>query len=89
MEDFQLVQKMRVDRLKGAGYIENLPAPLFCSPRRWVKLGVWRVNLVNQMVMLWYRFGATPQELYNFYYGIPSANVPSLLRALTAPLLMQ
>lgn len=87
MEDFQLVQKMRVDGALGRGHIQILEAPLLCSPRRWAKLGVWRVNLVNQLVMIWYRFGATAQELYDFYYGVRSDHVPQWLSILTAPLL--
>lgn len=87
LEDFQLVQKMRVDGALGRGRIEILTAPLYCSPRRWTKLGVWRVNLVNQLVMIWYRFGGTAQELFDFYYGIDSDRAPRWLMVLTAPLL--
>lgn len=60
---------------------------LQCSPRRWRKLGVWRVNLVNQLVMLWFQRGATPQQLFDFYYGIRTDHVPGWLLTLTAPLM--
>ena len=60
---------------------------LRCSPRRWRSLGVWRVNLVNQLVMLWFQRGATPQQLFDFYYGIRTDHVPRWLATLTAPLM--
>lgn len=93
LEDFQLVQKLRLDGLQGAGRIRILPAPIRCSPRRWVKLGVWRVNLVNQLTMIWYMLGAKPQDLFDFYYGVRSDCAPMWLRFvtafLTAPLVMK
>lgn len=87
MEDFQLVQKLRVDGAAGAGRIEILPEALLCSPRRWASLEVWRVNMTNQIVMIWFRFGASPRELFDFYYGVRSDHVPRWLRMLTAPLM--
>lgn len=90
MEDWQLVQKLRVDGARGLGRIEVVGTSertLRCSPRRWQSLGVWRINLVNQLVMLWFQFGATPQQLFDFYYGISSDEVPRWLAVLTASLL--
>ena len=26
---------------------------------------------VNQAVMLWHRWGATPEQIFEFYYGMP------------------
>eukprot|EP00928_Gymnodinium_smaydae_P039945 TRINITY_DN27178_c0_g1_i1.p1 TRINITY_DN27178_c0_g1~~TRINITY_DN27178_c0_g1_i1.p1 ORF type:complete len:347 (+),score=64.42 TRINITY_DN27178_c0_g1_i1:57-1043(+) len=43
-----------------------------CSPRRWQQRGVWQTNLRNQAVMLWHRFGATPAQVFQFYYGRPA-----------------
>eukprot|EP00756_Hemistasia_phaeocysticola_P058178 Hpha_TRINITY_DN347_c0_g1::TRINITY_DN347_c0_g1_i1::g.112763::m.112763 len=83
MEDFQLVQKLRNEHAMGLGNIVIIDQPVLCSPRRWVRLGVWRVNLVNQLVMLWYRRGATPQQLFDFYYGRRTDQVPWVLLALT------
>ena len=53
----------------GGGRIRTLEERAVCSPRRWARRGVWRTNLVNQLVMLWYRFGATPRQIFRFYYG--------------------
>eukprot|EP01062_Namystynia_karyoxenos_P047797 TRINITY_DN36181_c0_g1_i2.p2 TRINITY_DN36181_c0_g1~~TRINITY_DN36181_c0_g1_i2.p2 ORF type:complete len:381 (+),score=139.96 TRINITY_DN36181_c0_g1_i2:93-1145(+) len=87
MEDFQLVGKMRRDYAQGLGHIQVIPAVLRCSPRRWMKLQIWRVCLINQIVMLWYQFGATPQQLFDFYYGKQSAHVPWWIHILSAPLM--
>jgi hypothetical protein len=55
---------------------------------RWMKLGVWRANLVNQLVMIWYsQFGATPKQVFDFYYGIRTDHVPRWLLVLTEPLM--
>ena len=61
----------RIRRLgaAGGGHIRTLDEPAVCSPRRWAQRSVWRVNLVNQLVMLWFRFGATPRDIFKFYYG--------------------
>ena len=33
---------------------------------------MWCTNAVNQAVMLWHRGGATPAQIFAFYYGVPS-----------------
>ena len=91
LEDFQLVQKLRVAGAQGRGRIVEIGTvehTLRCSPRRWLRLGIWRINLVNQLVMLWYQHGGgTPQQLFDFYYGIRTDHVPGWLAVLTAPLM--
>mmetsp|Transcript_25048 Transcript_25048/g.45562 ORF Transcript_25048/g.45562 Transcript_25048/m.45562 type:complete len:323 (+) Transcript_25048:45-1013(+) len=69
LEEYELVQRLRRASAEGAGQIATLRKKCFCSPRRWLQRPIWRVNWVNQMVMLRYRFGATPAEVYKFYYG--------------------
>lgn len=76
LEDWDLVQKLRLRGARGEGWIRILENPVFCSGRRWEKMGVARTNSVNQIVMLWYtQFGATPQQIFDFYYGRKTDNV--------------
>jgi hypothetical protein len=74
LEEYILVNALRArcagDR-RGAEEIRTLAKPALCSPRRWERKTIWRTNAVNQVVMLWYRFGATPEQVFEFYYGRP------------------
>ena len=47
-----------------------------CDPRRWIKNGVWRTNLINQAAMLWYRRGATPEQIFGMYYDKVAVGAP-------------
>jgi len=69
LEEYELVQRLRRLSAEGAGRIVTLRSKCFCSPRRWLRRPIWQVNWVNQMTMLWYRRGATPAEIYRYYYG--------------------
>lgn len=62
MEDFQLVQQ-----LKKLGRIAIVPAKVQTSPRRWQKLGVWQTTLINQLVIIAFFLGISPQRIANFY----------------------
>ena len=69
MEDFELVQKLRRCGAAGAGWIVTLDAATECSGRRWATLGVWRANLLNQVIMVAYTFGgASTKDIYDWYY---------------------
>ena len=57
MEDFIMVQKLRQLHARGLGRIHVFEDAAYCSPRRWMTNGVWKTNLVNQAVMLWYTQG--------------------------------
>ena len=69
------VCRLRKLAASGGGRIVTLSLTALCSARRWEKFSVWRTNLVNQAVMLWYRFGATPEQVFEFYYGMPAPTV--------------
>lgn len=62
MEDFLLVR-----HLKRKGKIVIVPAAVVTSPRRWLRLGILKTWLVNQLIVIAYYLGATPQQLTRFY----------------------
>jgi rSAM/selenodomain-associated transferase 2/rSAM/selenodomain-associated transferase 1 len=62
MEDYILVR-----RLKRKGKIVILPAAVVTSPRRWLHLGILKTWLINQLIVIAYYLGATPQQLARFY----------------------
>jgi hypothetical protein len=62
MEDFALVR-----RLRKMGYITLIPIPVVTSARRWLKKGVIQTTLVNQIIILAYFLGVSPQRLVNWY----------------------
>ena len=62
MEDFELIQ-----RLKKKGRIAIAPAAVLTSSRRWQKLGVFKTTLINQLIILGYYLGISPQKLRRLY----------------------
>ncbi len=62
MEDFALVKQ-----LKRHGKIAIAPAAVTTSSRRWDKLGVWRTTLINQLIIVGYYLGISPNKLRKFY----------------------
>jgi len=64
MEDFELVR-----RLRRRGRIAIVSEPVVTSARRWQALGPWRTTWLNQMVVLGYRLGVSPQRLATWYRG--------------------
>ncbi|MDJ0900025.1 MAG: TIGR04283 family arsenosugar biosynthesis glycosyltransferase [Xenococcus sp. MO_188.B8] len=62
MEDFALVKQ-----LKRHGKIAIAPAAVTTSSRRWDKLGVWRTTLINQLMIIGYYLGISPNKLRELY----------------------
>ncbi len=62
LEDLALVR-----RLRGLGRITLLSAPARTSPRRWLRLGLLRVTLRNQLILLGYLLGVDPGRLARWY----------------------
>ena len=62
MEDFEFMH-----RLRGRGRIAIAPDSVVTSARRWNKLGPWRTTLLNQFIILAYRFGVSPDRLARWY----------------------
>ena len=62
MEDFEFVRT-----LKQRGKIKIVPHAVLTSGRRWQKLGVFRTTIVNQIVILAYLLGVSPQRIQQWY----------------------
>ena len=62
MEDFILVR-----RLKRRGKIVIVPEPVKTSPRRWLHLGIFKTWLINQLIVLAYYLGISPDRLSRWY----------------------
>ena len=62
MEDFEFIRN-----LKRQGRIVTLPAPVITSARRWLKKGVWQTTFINQVVIVAYFFGVSPERIRSWY----------------------
>ncbi|MBD2664769.1 glycosyl transferase, family 2 [Richelia sinica FACHB-800] len=62
MEDFELMQ-----RLKKRGKITIVPVPVMTSARRWLKKGIFRTTLINQIVIIGYLLGIAPERIRAWY----------------------
>jgi GT2 family glycosyltransferase len=62
MEDFELIR-----RLRRLGKINIIPMPVLTSARRWQKLGVLKTTLINQLTILAYFLGISPERLARWY----------------------
>ncbi len=68
MEDFELMQ-----RLKKQGKIITLSVPVYTSPRRWLKTGIYKIWLINQLVIAAYLISIPPAKIariYNWLSGL-------------------
>ena len=64
MEDFEFVR-----RLKKQGRIEIVPQSVLTSARRWQQVGVLKTTIVNQIVIIAYFLGVSPDRLGEWYRG--------------------
>lgn len=62
MEDFMLVKKAGRH-----GKIQTLPQSVTTSARRWQQLGTLRTTVTNQLIILGYYLGISPQKLASVY----------------------
>jgi uncharacterized protein len=62
MEDFELIK-----RLQRLGRIEIISAPVLTSARRWLQRGVWQTTLINQVIVIGYSIGISPDLLATWY----------------------
>jgi len=63
MEDVDIVRRM-----KKMGRIAMLGKKAVTSGRRWAKKGLFRTALINQLTMMLYHLGVSPDRLARFYY---------------------
>jgi hypothetical protein len=62
MEDYELVARMRK-----TGRIGLASQPVKTSARRWIKRGILRTMLINQMCVIAYRLGFSDQTIARLY----------------------
>lgn len=62
MEDFAFVR-----RLKSQGTIRLADTPVITSARRWLRLGAWRVTLINQLMVAGFLLGIPMRHLVRLY----------------------
>lgn len=55
-------------RLRQAGRITILPAPVLTSPRRYLEKGVLWTLILNKRILFRYRRGASPEKLAQLYH---------------------
>ena len=67
MEDFELMR-----RLKKKGRVTILPLRATTSARRWQRLGVLKTTLINQLIIIKYLWGVSPEKLADLYRGQPT-----------------
>ncbi|MGE0607559.1 MAG: TIGR04283 family arsenosugar biosynthesis glycosyltransferase [Pirellulales bacterium] len=64
MEDYELCR-----RLLRRGRISLVAEPVRTSARRWLRRGIWRTTLLNQLCVAGYRLGVCPERLAKWYAG--------------------
>lgn len=64
MEDYCIVR-----RLRRLGRIRTLPCGVVTSGRRWERNGVWHTTVQNQLIVLAFRLGASPDHLATWRDG--------------------
>ncbi|MEH2094699.1 TIGR04283 family arsenosugar biosynthesis glycosyltransferase [Nostoc sp.] len=62
MEDFELIR-----RLKTIGRIVIISTPVITSARRWLQKGVFKTTLLNQLVIIAYLLGVSPERIRTWY----------------------
>ena len=62
MEDFELIR-----RLRKKGDVVTLPLPVITSPRRWLNHGILKTTLINQLVVVSYFMGISPETIARLY----------------------
>ena len=65
MEDYEFVS-----RLRRRGRVVTVAEPALTSARRWQRLGLLRTTLINQLIVVGFRLGFSPQKLERLYRGL-------------------
>lgn len=72
MEDVSLLRRIKQ---KKKGRIDILTYSVQTSPRRWVKNGMVWNTILNQLLMIAWTCGVSPNRIYVWYYGHPPAAI--------------
>jgi rSAM/selenodomain-associated transferase 2 len=62
MEDFELIR-----RLRRTGEITIINVPVLTSARRWLKNGVFKTTLTNQIIIVAYLLGVSPKRIGTWF----------------------
>ena len=62
MEDYEFIR-----RLRRKGQIVTLNQSVKTSPRRWLRFGILKTWLINQIIVIAYHLGVSPQRLSDWY----------------------
>ncbi|WP_353930052.1 TIGR04283 family arsenosugar biosynthesis glycosyltransferase [Okeanomitos corallinicola TIOX110] len=62
MEDFHLISQ-----LKRISKITLIEVPVITSPRRWLKKGIFKTTLLNQIIIIAYLCGISPERIRKWY----------------------
>ena len=62
MEDFELIR-----RLRNKGDVVTLHQPVITSPRRWLNHGILKTTLINQLIVISYFMGISPDTIARLY----------------------
>ncbi|MDZ7959413.1 MAG: TIGR04283 family arsenosugar biosynthesis glycosyltransferase [Aulosira sp. DedQUE10] len=62
MEDFELIRN-----LKRVGKIAIISVPVITSARRWLKKGIFKTTLINQIIIMAYLLGVSPERIRSWY----------------------
>lgn len=66
MEDFEMMR-----RLKRCGRIAIVEEPVLTSGRRWLQKGVCQTTLINQLAIVSYLIGISPEQIVRWYRPHP------------------
>ncbi|GCL36965.1 glycosyl transferase family protein [Sphaerospermopsis reniformis] len=66
MEDFELITC-----LKRISKVQIIDVPVITSPRRWLKKGIFKTTLLNQIIVLAYLLGVSPERIRKWYNNYP------------------
>jgi rSAM/selenodomain-associated transferase 2 len=62
MEDFELIR-----RLRRIGKITIIQESVITSARRWLRKGIFKTTLINQIVIIAYLLGVSPERIRSWY----------------------
>lgn len=63
MEDFEMMRRLRRE-----GRITIIPTPVLTSPRHWLRNGVLKTTLTNQIAIIAYLVGVPPKQIKSWYH---------------------